>query len=83
MFLFKCLHSPEHHAATFRKIDKLFGDGLEFEDRKFPIKIKDIYKIKKKEIITLALVVLVMKRNKNVQSLCHKNALKKNMSIYH
>ena len=43
------LHSADH-PARIRKIDKLFGDELDFEDIKFPVKIKDIHRIEKNSI---------------------------------
>ena len=36
------------------KVDKLFGDELDFEDIKFAVKIKDIHKIEKKNSISIS-----------------------------
>ena len=41
-FLLKYLHLANHHPARIRKADRSFGDELDFEDIKFPIKIRDI-----------------------------------------
>ena len=46
---------------------------------KFPVKIRDIRKIEKK--IPLALVFLVMKIKKNIQSIYQKTVMKENMLI--
>ena len=35
----------KHHRARIRKVGKLFGDQLDFEDIKFAVKIKFIKKI--------------------------------------
>ena len=37
-----------------RKIDKLFGDELDFEYINFPVKTKDIHKIEKKNSIVIS-----------------------------
>ena len=42
------LLTAEHHPARIRKIDEILADELDFENIKFPVKIKDIHKIKKK-----------------------------------
>ena len=42
------LHPAEHHPTRIRKIDEILADELDFENIKFPVKIKDIHKIKKK-----------------------------------
>ena len=41
----------DYQPARIRKIDNLFGDELDFEDIKFPPKIKGIHKIEKKNSI--------------------------------
>ena len=47
--LVRYLHSSDHNPARIRKIDKLFGDELQFENIRFPVKIKNIHKIEKKK----------------------------------
>ena len=69
-----------HNAARIRKIDKIFQSNVGFKDIKFPVKIKDICKIEKKTPIISALVSLVMKRRKNIQSMYQKR-LSKDMLI--
>ena len=39
------LYPADYCPARNRKNDKLFGDDLDFEDIKFPVKIKDIQKM--------------------------------------
>ena len=60
---FKCcfvkyLHPEDHYPATIRKVDRLFGDKLDFEDIKFPVKIKDIHKTEKRILSTLVFLVI-------------------------
>ena len=59
--LVRYLHPADYHPRRIRKIDKLFGDEVVFEDIKFPVKIKDIYK-----------VFLVMKTTKNILRMTQK-----------
>ena len=42
------LHPANHNAARIRKSDKMFQSKVGFKDIKFPVKIKDICKIEKK-----------------------------------
>ena len=44
------LNPADHHPARIRKVDKDFAKELDFKDIKFPIKIKYIHKIEKKEL---------------------------------
>ena len=70
--LVRYLHSSDHNPARIRKIDKLFGDELQFENIRFPVKIKNIHKIerkKKKKRILLALVFSVMREQRKVSTL--------------
>ena len=46
------------------KADRDFAKKLDFKDIKFPVKVRDIYKIEKK--ITSELVFLVMKIRENI-----------------
>ena len=60
----------------FRKIDKLFGDELDFEDIKFPVRIKDIHKIEKNYYIGISVFGYIIKEkyllcvNKCFQKTC-------------
>ena len=45
--------SADHHSARIRKIDKDFARRLDFKDTKFPVKIRDIHKIEKKNCISV------------------------------
>ena len=44
------LHPGSDHPARIRMIDEILADELDFEDIKFPARIKDIHKIQKKYI---------------------------------
>ena len=67
--LVRYLHSSDHNPARIRKIDKLFGDELQFENIRFPVKIKNIHKIEKKKRILLALVFSVMREQRKMSTL--------------
>ena len=43
-------YTADHHPERIRKIGKLFGDELDFDNIKFQVKIKNICKIKKNAI---------------------------------
>ena len=43
------LHLSDHHLVRNGKVDILFGDELDLQDMKFPVKIKSMSKIEKKE----------------------------------
>ena len=73
--LVRYLYSADHHPARIPKADKDFARVLDFKDIRFPVKIRDIYKIEKTNSIALAF--LVMKIRKNIQSMYQKNTVKK------
>ena len=73
--LVRYLYPEDHHPARITKADKDFAKVLYLKDIRFPVKIRDIYKIEKTNSIALAF--LVMKIRKNIQSMYQKNAMKK------
>ena len=73
--LVRHLYPEDHHPARITKADKDFARVLYLKDIRFPVKIRDIYKIEKTNSIALAF--LVMKIRKNIQSMYQKNAMKK------
>ena len=64
--LVRYLHPAGQHPARIRNNDKYFAKELDLKT-KFPVKIRDIRRIKKR--ILFALVFLVMKTRKNIQSI--------------
>ena len=64
------LHPADHNPKRNRKVDKLYGDILDFKDIKFSVKVRDVHKIERK--IPLELVFLVIKIRKNIQSMRQK-----------
>ena len=65
--MFGYLNPADHHAARFTKANKDFVRKRDFKDIKFPVKIRDIHEIEKKQkTIPLPLVFLVMKIMKNI-----------------
>ena len=78
------LNPPNHHPERITKVDQGFAEKLDFKDIKFPVKIRDINKIeKKKKKNPSALVFLVMKIRKSIQSMYQKIVVKKHMLIYY
>ena len=61
-------------------IDEILADELDFEDIKFPVKIKDIHKIEKKYISNS---VFGYESKKNIQLIFQKNVMKTNLLIYY
>ena len=53
LYLVRYLYPADHHPASAREIDKLFGNKLDFEYVKFLVKITDICKIVKKNRISI------------------------------
>ena len=52
--LFRYLDPADLHPERIRKVDTLCEDELDFEDIKFPFKIRDIHKIGKKKCIVIS-----------------------------
>ena len=50
----KYLHPADHHSTRIRKSDEKLADKLHFEDRKFPVKIEDIHKVKKRKSLRIS-----------------------------
>ena len=67
-------------SKTIKNADKFYKAKWDFKDIKFPVKVSDIHKL---EIRTPSKsVFMVMKRRKNIQSVCHKNVVEINMLIH-
>ena len=45
---------PDHHSARIRMVARLFWGEFHFEDIKFPVTIRDIHKIAKKNPMTIS-----------------------------
>ena len=69
------LNPGDHNPRRITKTDQPFAKRLDFKDIKFPVKTRDIRKIKKKKNPS----ALVMKIRKNVQFMYQNNIVKKNM----
>ena len=80
-YLVRYLNPADHHPARITKADEDFAKKLDFKDIKFPVKVKDIHKIK--ETNPSPLVFLIMKIKKNMQSIYQKNVVKESMLIYY
>ena len=53
--LVKYLHPADHRPARITKADKNVAKELDFKDKKFSVKIRDIHKIEKKKIASLVI----------------------------
>ena len=71
------LNPAQHHPAIIKKIDEILLDWVDFEDIKFPVKIKDIHKIEKNNSIRIS--VFGYENEKKKQSIYKKNVMKTNM----
>ena len=74
------LNPADRNPARITKADKDFAKRLDFKGIKFPVKIKDIQKSKKR--IPSALALLIMKISKNIQFMYQKKCYEENMLIY-
>ena len=45
------LHPTVHNPRRIRKVDKLYGDKLDFKDIKFVVEVRDIHKVGRKNSI--------------------------------
>ena len=79
--LVRYLNHADHNLRRITKTDKDFVKRPDFKDIKFPVKIRDILKIKKKRIL-LSLALLFMKTKKYSQSMYQGNDVKMHMLIY-
>ena len=75
--LARYLNPENDHSAIITKAEKGFTRKLDFKD----IKLETFTKLKEKK--SLALMFLLMKTKKNIQSMFEKDVVKKNMLIYY
>ena len=48
--IIRYLHPADHYPVKLRQTDKILAGKLDLDDLKFSVKIKDIHKIKEKEL---------------------------------
>ena len=77
--LVRHINPANHNPRRITKYDKDFAKRFDFKDIKFPVKIRDIHKSKKR--IPSPLVSFAMKIKKKFQSMYQKNVVKINMLI--
>ena len=77
--LVRYLNPAGRNPAKITKADKDFAKRLDFKDIKFPVKIRDIHKIEKKNSISIS--VFGYENKKNIRSRCQNNVVKKDMLI--
>ena len=73
------LNPADCNPAKITKSDNDFAKRLDFKDIKFPVKIRDIHKIEKKNSISIS--VFGYENKKNIRSRCQNNVVKKDMLI--
>ena len=59
--VFAHIYPANYNPVRIKKVEKMFESELDFKDIKFPVKIRDIYKIEKNGVVS-ALMFLVMKK---------------------
>ena len=74
------VNPADYHSARITNSDKDFAKKLDFEDIKFPVKVRDIYKLEKKKFSS-ALVLLLLEIKKNIQSMYQKKCEKKHVDL--
>ena len=73
--LVKYISSVDPNPKWISKVNKDIGKKLDFKDIWFPIKIRDIHKIGKKNSIDIT--VFGYENKENIQSMYQKNVMKK------
>ena len=79
-YIVRYFHPAIRNPARTTKADKDFAQKFNFKEIEFSIKARDVNKIEKKN--SSALVLLVMKIKKNIQSM-YKNVVNASMLIYY
>ena len=80
-FLVRYVHPTDHNPRRIIKVDKLYGDKLDFRNIKFLVKVRDIHKIERTNSIGIS--VFGYENKKKYQIYVSKNIVKINMLIYH
>ena len=78
-FLVRYFNPTDHNPRRIAESYKDFAKRLDFKDIKFPVKIRDIHKIEKKNSISIS--VFGYENKKNIRSRCQNNVVKKDMLI--
>ena len=79
--LVRYLDPADHHPARITKADKDFAKMIDFKVINFPVKIRDIRKIKNNNSISISL--FGDENKENIQSMYKRNVAKKNMLNYY
>ena len=81
----KYLHPADHHSTRIRKSDEKLADKLHFEDRKFPVKIEDIHKVKKRKSLRISVFGCKNKKKIYLSKKIHisKNDIKTSILVYY
>ena len=66
-------HPTDHHQERIRKVDKYFARKLDCKEKKFTVKIIDIYKIEKKNCIGISIFGYEDKENIQCFKKCFQN----------
>ena len=79
-FIVRYLHAAHHNPRRITKTDKDFAKKLDIKDIKFPVKVRDIHKIEKKNSISIS--VFGYENKEKDQIYVSKNFSEENMLIY-
>ena len=79
--LVRYLDPADHHPGRITKADKDFAKMLDFKVINFPVKIRDIRKIKNSNSISISL--FGDENKENIQSMYKRNVATKNMLNYY
>ena len=61
--MIRYLHPADHNPRKIRKVGKNFAREIDFKNIKFPVKIRDIHKIEKKNYICISVFGYENKQN--------------------
>ena len=78
--MFRYLYPADHHQARITKANKDFEKEPDFKVITFPVKIRDIHRIEKKN--SFAISVFGYESKLKIQSIYQKNAVKKNVDLW-
>ena len=73
------LNLTDRNPARITETDKEFAKKPDLKDIRFPVKIRNIHKIEKKNSIDISVLGMKIKK----KSMYQKNVVKKNMFIYY
>ena len=80
-YLVRYLHLADHHTRRNKTFNKLYAEKVDFIDKKFLFKVRDIHKIERKNSIGISVFGYEYKEKYPIY--LSKNAVKISMLIYY